>query len=301
MEEEKLLPKPQVDLPLPEKQIPAKSASQGQALGSRLHLPKYLFLATIFVVLLLIIGAAFLGGKYYLNQQKLKAINNFESCAAAGNPIQESYPATCRTSDGRSFTQVLSEEEQKNLLPPDPTADWKTFNSADFGIEFKYPKTYEIISNTNKSIVLGFKDTTGNGPFPYLMIGKQKTINYSTLKTCSADTQNEPCLNGASSGNQDKELLEQDLSGKKAISFFATEGLNSDFHFIQTLEDPSIEFKMNVAGGGLEATFDQILSTLKFKDPQLSCAPRPACFDSKPRCLIAETEDMCPPSPMPSF
>jgi len=301
MEEEKLLPKPQVDLPLPEKQIPAKSASQGQALGSRLHLPKYLFFATVFIVLLLIIGAAFLGGKYYLNQQKLKAINNFESCAAAGNPIQESYPATCRTSDGRSFTQILSREEQRNLNP-DPTADWKTFNSTDFGIEFKYPDPYEIISNTSKTIVLGFKDTTGAGPFPYLTISKQKTINYSILKTCSPDqTTNTPCLASIGSGYQDEEIINSKLDEVESVSFITSEGPETLYYIVQTVEEPSLELKMNVAGGGLGNTFEQILSTFKFKDPQLSCAPRPACFDSKPRCLIAETEDMCPPSPMPSF
>lgn len=30
--------------------------------------------------------------------------------------------------------------------------------------------------------------------------------------------------------------------------------------------------------------------------PQISCRPRPACLDAKPRCMIAETSDMCPPS-----
>lgn len=34
-------------------------------------------------------------------------ITNFEECAAAGNPIMESYPAQCRTKDGRLFVQEL--------------------------------------------------------------------------------------------------------------------------------------------------------------------------------------------------
>lgn len=159
MENEEFLPKPQTDLPLPrppgtvvpgnvgqaEKELSehATPALKGETFRSRnLHLPKYLLLGAIFVVLLIIIGASILGGKYYLDQQKLKAINDFESCAAAGNPIQESYPATCRTSDGRSFTQVLTEEEQKNLLPPDTTADWKTYEGS--GFSFKYPASWEL-------------------------------------------------------------------------------------------------------------------------------------------------------------
>lgn len=31
--------------------------------------------------------------------------------------------------------------------------------------------------------------------------------------------------------------------------------------------------------------------------PVPSCRPRPACLDSEPRCLLPETDDMCPPSP----
>lgn len=34
-------------------------------------------------------------------------ITNFEECAAAGNPVMESYPAQCRTKDGLMFAQEL--------------------------------------------------------------------------------------------------------------------------------------------------------------------------------------------------
>jgi hypothetical protein len=43
----------------------------------------------------------------------------------------------------------------------------------------------------------------------------------------------------------------------------------------------------------------QILSTFKFLDNGTitpTCRPRPACLDSTPRCLIPETEDICPSS-----
>lgn len=33
-------------------------------------------------------------------------IRNFEQCAAAGNPVMESYPEQCRTPDGRLFVKV---------------------------------------------------------------------------------------------------------------------------------------------------------------------------------------------------
>jgi hypothetical protein len=36
-------------------------------------------------------------------------ITNFEECAAAGNPVMESYPEQCMTPDGRSFTRDIPE------------------------------------------------------------------------------------------------------------------------------------------------------------------------------------------------
>ncbi len=33
--------------------------------------------------------------------------------------------------------------------------------------------------------------------------------------------------------------------------------------------------------------------------PVASCTPRPSCLDSQPRCLMPETDDMCPPSASP--
>lgn len=51
---------------------------------------------------------------------------------------------------------------------------------------------------------------------------------------------------------------------------------------------------------------DQILSTFKFlpaspqggdQTPSPTCIPRPACLDATPRCLMPESENMCPPKP----
>lgn len=37
-------------------------------------------------------------------------ITNFEECAAAGNPIMESYPEQCRTADGRLFVNDVPDQ-----------------------------------------------------------------------------------------------------------------------------------------------------------------------------------------------
>ncbi|EKD86854.1 MAG: hypothetical protein ACD_37C00124G0001, partial [uncultured bacterium] len=155
---EELLPKPftqprdgQTDLPLPEKELPAHATVKEEPvnlpqkqtnIGTPAHpfptfLPKKLaILALILIGLIFAAGVAF----KYFEQRKLNAITDFETCAAAGYPVAESYPASCRTSDGRSFTQILSEEEKKKINTPDLTADWQVY-SGDY-YSFKYPKSW---------------------------------------------------------------------------------------------------------------------------------------------------------------
>lgn len=51
-------------------------------------------------------------------KKKLSQIFDFVSCAKAGYPVMQTYPQICKTPDGRTFTQVLTEEEKKKLIPP---------------------------------------------------------------------------------------------------------------------------------------------------------------------------------------
>ena len=67
----------------------------------------YLILATFFIIL-----ASVLMGYYFYAQQKIKEINNFSQCQAAGYPIMEIYPEQCATPDGRSFTREVPPAEE---------------------------------------------------------------------------------------------------------------------------------------------------------------------------------------------
>jgi len=51
-----------------------------------------------------------IGAFYWSRTYKLSKINSFESCAAAGFPILESYPEQCRTPDGKSFAKDIGNE-----------------------------------------------------------------------------------------------------------------------------------------------------------------------------------------------
>ena len=42
------------------------------------------------------------------NREPQVAINSFDECVAAGNPVMESYPRQCRTPDGRLFVEQIA-------------------------------------------------------------------------------------------------------------------------------------------------------------------------------------------------
>jgi len=72
-----------------------------------------LFIAPLAVlgVLLVVLGTFF--GYRYIG---MKSINSFDECAASGYPVMESYPAQCRTPDGRTFVEDV--ENPMGVTPP---------------------------------------------------------------------------------------------------------------------------------------------------------------------------------------
>lgn len=69
--------------------------------------PRKTFKVTARLVILLIACILIFAGWYAWQQsvkKPIKAIDTFESCVAAGNPIMESYPEQC-SADGKTFTK----------------------------------------------------------------------------------------------------------------------------------------------------------------------------------------------------
>ena len=55
---------------------------------------------------------------YAQNQEDEPLITSYEECTAAGYPIMEIYPEQCAVPGGKSFTRILSKEEQSQLIQP---------------------------------------------------------------------------------------------------------------------------------------------------------------------------------------
>ena len=54
-------------------------------------------------------------------------ITNFDECIAAGNPIMESHPRQCRSSDGQTFVEDIGIQETTGVFPE--TMNIQLFNS----------------------------------------------------------------------------------------------------------------------------------------------------------------------------
>lgn len=67
---------------------------------------------------------------YRLVSQPIIPVINFESCVARGYPVLESYPAQCRTPDGRVFLQEIGNGlEKRDLIQVDnPRPNQKIFS-----------------------------------------------------------------------------------------------------------------------------------------------------------------------------
>ena len=79
---------------------------------NNLSTKKYLLFALAMLIFIVIVISLY-------KQYRLNNIHSFEDCANAGYPIMLSYPGQCRTPDGRMFSEQLSEEEMKKLVPPE--------------------------------------------------------------------------------------------------------------------------------------------------------------------------------------
>jgi len=77
--------------------------------------PKRIILLLGLIVLLLVGGVIYkVGGPY----GQVSVINTFSECVEAGNPVAESYPRQCRTTDGRLFTEEVENtpDDKSNLI-----------------------------------------------------------------------------------------------------------------------------------------------------------------------------------------
>ncbi len=136
------------------------------------------------------------------------------------------------------------------------TSDWKSFKGKVYS--FDYPSNFVV----KEDQTTGSNVTVSLNSNEYLHIFNIETLTYENFFECGkgADT---GCLQKISDTQTD--LIEDILvDGKKAKSFYVYGGPDSLTHVVEIIQPPTTQLRMSIAGGGLEKTFDQILSTFKF-------------------------------------
>lgn len=100
-------------------------------------------------------------------------IDSFEECAAAGNPVMESYPRQC-SANGKTFTEIVS-------MPPEPSGMYPDECYAQGGNTVRESAG---CSSGRESIgsVRGFSS-------PYICCAKMQPVNTSR-QYCNADSRN---------------------------------------------------------------------------------------------------------------
>jgi hypothetical protein len=68
------------------------------------------------ILLIAIIILIVISWIYFTRQKPVVVVSNFEECGALGNPIMESYPRQCRTTDGKLFVEYVGNELEKQDL-----------------------------------------------------------------------------------------------------------------------------------------------------------------------------------------
>lgn len=67
-----------------------------------------IFISIIFIFLLVV--------SFWKQRKSTLIISSFEDCVQAGNPVMDSYPEQCRTSEGKLFVRDIGNELEKNDL-----------------------------------------------------------------------------------------------------------------------------------------------------------------------------------------
>lgn len=126
MPDQPILPKPELDLPLPEKEIPAH-AEEDQT-KRKLPFPKYVFLGAVFVLLLIIVG-----GAYFLGRNSVfKELNPSNPVPPPADPVVYASP----TPNSIALRATVD------------TSKWTTYKNTKIGFEIKSPLRAKVPSST---------------------------------------------------------------------------------------------------------------------------------------------------------
>ncbi len=192
---------------------------------------------------------------------------------------------------------------------PDPTANWKTYTDTKYNFTFKYPNNIReveggvsgptngspkhLASFSDPTTVMEGTDAAFDGFSVYIASINNKTFEEYIRKEKS-DRENRDVVNWDATGSSIRSMYQ--YSEKSWVALNGPAFPNITVYYLALPDGKNIiSFARSNKTKEFLVVFNQVLSTFTFLDTTPTCRPRPACLDATPRCLIPETEDMCPP------
>ena len=193
------------------------------AAGNRNKLLLLLLLAFLGIICVLVIVIIAL----LVSRGSAPLINSFEDCAAAGNPIQESFPRRCRSADGRSFVEDVTVSET-------PTPSVTTTPTAT---------TTASPTSTSTTVKVYFSKDPSSYDDPTIVVA----VNRTTTRTDVATFAIEQLLNGPTSSEEISGLFNPiALSGASNCG-----GSNFTVTINSTTRKATIKFCKNIDSAGI--------------------------------------------------
>ncbi len=162
----------------------------------------------------------------------------------------------------QQVASLQSQPTPTSTLTPSTTVD-PNGNQLPSTFTFKLPTGYQAMQSLESKASYGFDN------YEYLVISKEFSITTEGLRSsteCGNLISGQFCLDKGKGWGQENDIADITLDGIPAKSFYMSGGVDNAYHVVQTTQKPLLELRMYVAGGGLDQTFSQILSTFKFLD-----------------------------------
>ncbi len=213
---------------------------------------KILLVVPIVVVSLGIAG-------YFAWQQKSEAdrltgVFDYTSCAAAGYPVNDSFPAKCETPDGQQFTEQrpTTKTAEISAIAEVPATKYNIFTAKY--LRFEYPSTWNPVNLVE--LPPGAKDEAITLGIPGSV--SDQMMSFSELPFASIQP------------NDVETTTDIDISGKPGKKWIRSgQGYVAYDYYTEAPGNGSFGIHVTMAAGDatVEAELDHLVSTLQFQVP----------------------------------
>jgi hypothetical protein len=199
----------------------------------------------------------------------------------------------------KMFDQILSTIlVSSSEIKPTTIATWKYYANELYRYAIQYPAMLEMTDSNsfvqfrtqkNNMITMSATKTSYATITEYLTdLDKQSQTAWEGKPTVSITSTKKTKINEFSVVEREEHMLAADLT--RTVTYFKIGSYIIAYSFIaapgnEKTEDMKIYFAMR-------QTLKSISQPPAHTSP--TCIPRPACLDTNPRCMMPETENMCP-------